>query len=139
MSKIFLKTNESSPDVFSRKSFSVFHILSGSGTIKGSFKQDNGSAFSGVSVSFANYGSTVDNTTTDSSRDFSKSLNSLGIYTLTYRNKQFQCIQFLASIKTFQINKLFSPLTNASNLRNTIGISILGLTFFSFINFKTIE
>ena len=39
---------------------------------------------SGVSVSFAIYGSTVDNTTTDSSGDFSKSLNSLGIYTLTY-------------------------------------------------------
>ena len=39
---------------------------------------------SGVSVSFAIYGSTVDNTTTDSSGDFSKSLNSLGIYALTY-------------------------------------------------------
>ena len=35
-------------------------------------------------MSFAIYGSTVDNTTTDSSGDFSKSLNSLGIYTLTY-------------------------------------------------------
>ena len=35
---------------------------SGSGTIKGSVKQDNGSALSGVSVSFAIYGSTVDNT-----------------------------------------------------------------------------
>ena len=49
----------------------------------GSVKQDNGSALSGVSVSFAIYGSTVDNTPTDSSGDFSKSLNSLGIYTLT--------------------------------------------------------
>ncbi len=39
---------------------------------------------SGVNVSFAIYGSTVDNTTTDSSGDFSKSLNSLGINTLTY-------------------------------------------------------
>ena len=37
---------------------------SGSGTIKGSVKQDNGSALSGVSVSFAIYGSTVDTTTT---------------------------------------------------------------------------
>jgi len=35
-------------------------------------------------VSFAIYGSTVDNKTTDSSGDFSKSLNSLGIYALTY-------------------------------------------------------
>ena len=39
---------------------------------------------SGVNVSFAIYGSTLDNTTTESSGDFSKSLNSLGIYTLTY-------------------------------------------------------
>ena len=69
---------------FSKKSFSVFHTVSGSGTIKGSVKQDNGSALSGVCVSFAIYGSTVDNKTTESSGDFSISLNSLGIYTLTY-------------------------------------------------------
>ena len=39
---------------------------------------------SGVNVSFDIYASTVDNTTIDSSGDFSKSLNSLGIYALTY-------------------------------------------------------
>ena len=64
MPKVILKTNVRSPDVFSKKSFSVFHTVSGSGTIKGSVKQDNGSALSGVSVSFAIYGSTVDTTTT---------------------------------------------------------------------------
>ena len=84
MPKVILKTNEGVLDVFSKKSFSVFHTVSGSGTIKGSVKQDNGSALSGVSASFVIYGPTVDNTTTDSSGDFSKSLNSLGIYTLTY-------------------------------------------------------
>jgi hypothetical protein len=57
---------------------------SGSGTIKGSVKMDNGTAISGVSVNYAIYGSTVDNATSDSSGDFSKSLDGLGIYTLTY-------------------------------------------------------
>ena len=59
---------------------------SGSGTIKGSVKQDNGSALSGVSVSFSLYGSTVtpDNTTTDNNGDFSRSSLNLGIYTLTW-------------------------------------------------------
>ena len=89
MPKVILKTNVRSPDVFSKKSFSVFHTVSGSGTIKGSIKQDNGSALSGVGVSFAIYGSTVDNTTTDSIGDFSKSLNSLVIYTLTYNKSGY--------------------------------------------------
>jgi hypothetical protein len=35
MPKVILKTNERSPDVFSKKSFSFFHTVSGSGTIKG--------------------------------------------------------------------------------------------------------
>ena len=56
MPKVILKTNERSPDVFSKKSFSFFHTVSGSGTIKGSVKQDNGSALFSVSVSFAIYG-----------------------------------------------------------------------------------
>ena len=80
MPKVILKTNVRRRDDFSKKNFSVFHTVSGSRRIKGSVKQDNGSALSRVSVSFAIYGSTVDNTTTDSSGDFIKSLNSLGIY-----------------------------------------------------------
>ena len=91
MPKVILKTNERSSDVFSKKSFSVFHTFSGSGTIKGSVKQDNVSALSGVNVSFAIYGSTVDKTTTESSGDFSKSLNSLGIYALTYSKSGYLC------------------------------------------------
>ena len=84
MSNVILKSNDGVRMFFSKKNFNVFHIVFGSGTIKGSVKQDNGSVLSGVNVSFAIYGSTVDNTTTDSSGDFSKSLNSLGVYTLTY-------------------------------------------------------
>ena len=54
------------------------------GTITGSvLSQDNNSALSGVSVSFAKSGTTVDSTTTDSSGDFSQTLL-LGTYTLTY-------------------------------------------------------
>ena len=55
-----------------------------SGTITGSvLSQDNNSALSGANVSFAKSGTTVDNTTTDSSGDFSQTLI-LGTYTLTY-------------------------------------------------------
>ena len=86
---------------FSKKSFSVFHTVSGSGTIKGSVKQDNGSALSGVSVSFAIYGSTVDNTTTNSSGDFRKSLNSLGIYTLTYSKSGYLGATQSATLATY--------------------------------------
>lgn len=59
-------------------------------------------------------------------------------YILTSQNKKSQRLQFLPSIKTSQIKKIFSPLMNASNLRNTIGILMLGLIFFSFINLNSI-
>lgn len=45
---------------------------SGSGTIKGSVKMDNGSAFSGITVSFSIYGSTVTTEETDSNGNFNK-------------------------------------------------------------------
>ena len=54
-------------------------------------------------------------------------------HALTYQNKKIQWLQFLAFLKTWKINKLFSPLTNPSNFRNTTGIVIIGLTFSSFI------
>jgi len=59
---------------------------SGSGTIQGSVKEADGSALSGVKVSFSIYGSTVtpDNTTTDSNGDYNLSSLGLGGYTLTY-------------------------------------------------------
>ena len=54
------------------------------GTITGGVLSEySDSALSGVSVSFAKSGTTVDNTTTDSSGDFSQTLI-LGTYTLTY-------------------------------------------------------
>ena len=55
-----------------------------SGTIKGSaLSQSSNSALSGVSVSYAQSGTTIVDTATDSSGDFSKTL-ALGTYTLTY-------------------------------------------------------
>ena len=64
---------------------------SGSGTIKGSVKMDNGSAFSGFVVSFSAYGSTItpDNTTTDNNGDFSRSSLGLGIYSLTFEKDDY--------------------------------------------------
>ena len=54
------------------------------GTIKGSvLGKSSNSALSGVSVSYAESGTTIVNTTTDSSGDFSQDLL-LGTYTLTY-------------------------------------------------------
>ena len=54
------------------------------GTITGGvLSQDNDSDLSGVSVSFEKSGTTVDNTTTDSSGDFRQTLI-LGTYTITY-------------------------------------------------------
>jgi len=57
---------------------------SGSGTIKGSVKIDNGSALSSVSVALSIYGTTVATATSDSNGDFIQSSLGLGVYTLTY-------------------------------------------------------
>jgi len=63
--------------------FVINTSLSG-GTIKGSvLSQSSNSALSGVSVGFAQSGTTIVNTATDSSGDFSQALV-LGTYTLTY-------------------------------------------------------
>ena len=63
---------------------------SGSGTIKGSVISYSGSsALSGVGVSYALSGTTVDNTTTDSSGDFTKSSLATGTYTLSYSNSGY--------------------------------------------------
>ena len=64
---------------------------SGSGTIQGSVKEADGSALSGVKVSFSIYGSTVtpDDTTTDSNGDYSLSSLGLGEYTLTYSKSDY--------------------------------------------------
>ena len=63
---------------------------SGSGTIQGSVISYSGSsALSGVGVSYALSGTTVDNTTTDSSGDFTKSSLATGTYTLSYSNSGY--------------------------------------------------
>ena len=62
---------------------------SGSGTIKGSVKVDNGSALSGVSVAFSIYGATVATATSDSNGDFSQSSLGLGEYSLTYTKNDY--------------------------------------------------
>ncbi|HIB16757.1 MAG TPA: hypothetical protein EYO28_08620 [Candidatus Lambdaproteobacteria bacterium] len=62
---------------------------SGTGTIKGSVKVDNGSALSGVSVAFSIYGATVATATSDSNGDFSQSSLGLGVYSLTYTKNDY--------------------------------------------------
>ena len=62
---------------------------SGTGTIKGSVKMDNGSAFSGITVSFSIYGSTVTTEETDSNGNFNKSSLGLGMYTLAYTETNY--------------------------------------------------
>ena len=62
---------------------------SGTGTIRGSVKMDNGSALSGVSVASSIYGTTVATVTTDNNGDFSQSSLGLGVYTLTYTKTNY--------------------------------------------------
>ena len=63
--------------------FVINTALSG-GSIKGStLSKSSNSALSGVSVSYTKSGTTIVNTATDSSGDFSKTL-AVGTYTLTY-------------------------------------------------------
>ena len=90
---------------------------SGSGTIKGSVKQDNGSALSGVSVSFSLYGSTVtpDNTTTDNNGDFSRSSLNLGIYTLTYAKSGYNDASLSATLATDNQTLVVGTLTQLAN------------------------
>ena len=63
---------------------SSFVITSTTGTIKGSaLSQSSNSALSDVNVSYVQSGTTIVDTATDSSGDFSKTL-AMGTYTLTY-------------------------------------------------------
>ncbi len=90
---------------------------SGSGTIRGSVKQDNGSALSGVSVSFSLYGSTVtpDNTTTDNNGDFSRSSLNLGINTLTYAKSGYNDTSLSATLATDNQTLVVATLTQIAN------------------------
>jgi len=73
---------------------------SGSGTIKGSVKMDNGSALSGVSVALSIYGTTVATATTDNNGDFSQSSLGLGVYTFTYTKTNYLTINQSATLTT---------------------------------------
>ena len=48
MSNVILKSNDGVRMFFSKKNFNVFQIVYGSGTIKGSVKQDKISSFGNV-------------------------------------------------------------------------------------------
>ena len=81
-----------------------------SGTIKGSsLSQSSNSALSDVSVSYAEAGTTIVNTTTDSSGDFSQELL-LGTYTLTYSKSgyldEIQSATLLADNQTLVVSTL---------------------------------
>ena len=61
----------------------------GTGTIKGTVRYDNNTAADNVSVVFSKSGTYVDNTTTNTSGDYSQDNLSLGTYTLTYSKSDF--------------------------------------------------
>ena len=70
----------------------------GTGTIRGTVRYDNNSAADNVSVSYTLSGTFVDNTTTDSSGDFSQDNLSLGTYTLTFTKSNFNDASLSATI-----------------------------------------
>jgi len=96
------------------------------GTITGGvLSQDNDSDLSGVSVSFEKSGTTVDNTTTDSSGDFSQTLI-LGTYTLTYSKSGYldetQSVTLAADNQTLIVSplKILSDSCTSGNISGTI-------------------
>ena len=115
---------------------------SGSGTIKGSVISYSGSsALSGVGVSYALSGTTVDNTTTDSSGDFTKSSLATGTYTLSYSNSGYvdetQSATLATDNQTLTVAKLkmlstscastgtiSGTITNAVSSANVSGVAI---------------
>ena len=115
---------------------------SGSGTIQGSVISYSGSsALSGVGVSYALSGTTVDNTTTDSSGDFTKSSLATGTYTLSYSNSGYvdetQSATLATDNQTLTVAKLkmlstscastgtiSGTITNAVSSANVSGVAI---------------
>ena len=73
---------------------------SGSGTIKGFVKMDNGSAFNGVVVSFSISGSTVTTAETDSNGYFDNSSLRLGEYSLIYTKSDYLTASQSATLAT---------------------------------------
>jgi len=74
---------------------------SGTGTITGAAKYDNGSAFSGVAVSFSIYGSKLStNSTTSSGGSFNRASIDLGIYTLEFSKTNYKTATQTAKLET---------------------------------------
>ena len=72
----------------------------GTGTIRGTVRYDNNTAADNVSVSFAESGTIVDNTTTNNSGDYSQDNLSLGTYTLTFTKSNFNDASLSATLET---------------------------------------
>ena len=101
-----------------------------SGTIKGAVKQSNGNALSDVLVSFS--GANVDNTTTDNSGNFNKSLG-LGSYNLTYTKSGYISTTQSSAIATDNqtvvvatVTLLSSSSCSAGNISGTIKDAVSG-------------
>jgi hypothetical protein len=115
---------------------------SGSGTIKGSVISYSGSsALSGVAISYTLSGTIVDNATTDSSGDFTKSSLATGTYTLSYSNSGYvdetQSATLASDNQTLTVAKLkmlstscastgtvSGTITDAVNSANVSGVGI---------------
>ena len=99
------------------------------GTFKGSVKKADGDALSGVLVDFS--GAYVDNTTTDSSGDFNKTLG-LGSYTLTYSKSGYITTTQAATLATDKVTVIVATLTlldsscSAGNITGTIEDAVTG-------------
>ena len=99
------------------------------GTFKGSVKKADGDALSGVLVDFS--GAYVDNTTTDSSGDFNKTLG-LGSYTLTYSKSGYITTTQAATLATDKVTVVVATLTlldsscSAGDIAGTIKDAVTG-------------
>ena len=100
------------------------------GTIQGTVRQSNGSALSGVLVSFS--GANTDNATTDSSGNFNKTLG-LGSYTLTYTKSGYISSTQSATLATDNQTVVVATLTllsssscSAGNISGTIKDAVSG-------------
>ena len=99
------------------------------GTFKGSVKNLDGDALSGVLVDFS--GAYVDNTTTDSSGDFNKTLG-LGSYTLTYSKSGYITTTQAATLATDKVTVVVATLTlldsscSAGDITGTIEDAVTG-------------
>ena len=104
---------------------------SGTGTITGAAKYDNGSAFNGVAVSFSIYGSKLStNSTTSSGGSFNRGSIDLGIYTLEYSKTNYKTATQIATLETNNQTLNVATQTMISNDCNGGNISGIIRTIF---------